>query len=125
MKQILETLLLLETLASQKDSAITGGHGVDELRKKIPVQVLQHCDRLRVRGKKGVVYVRNGVCSQCHMQVAVGLLASLRRVDNLYRCANCGSYLCLAAEPAPLELPPRSAHPGRRGRPPKAQAHVA
>jgi hypothetical protein len=59
------------------------------------------------------------------MQVAVGLLAALRRQDNVYRCENCGSYLYLMDEVAPLEMPPRAIKPGRRGRPRKIAAHAA
>lgn len=125
MKQILENLLLLENLELRKEPMPAGSPGPEELRKTIPAQVLQHTDRLRERGKKGVAHVRNGVCGQCHMQVAVGLLNSLRRQDNLYRCANCGSYLYYVEEPVALEMPPRSVKPGRRGRPPKARVHVA
>jgi hypothetical protein len=73
-----------------------------------------------------VAFVRHGVCSHCHMRVAVGLLASLHRQDDVSRCENCGAYLCLVQEPPPaLEMPPRATKPGRRGRPPKIAAHVA
>ncbi|MFO1497727.1 MAG: hypothetical protein U1G07_04925 [Verrucomicrobiota bacterium] len=126
MKQILENLLHLEKLDVCHESGANGTPGVEELRKKIPPQVLQHADRLHERGKRRVAFVRNGVCAQCHMKVAVGLLASLRRQDNLYRCENCGCYLYLMEEPAPMEMPPRSVKPGRRGRPPKVRpAHAA
>jgi hypothetical protein len=56
------------------------------------------------------------------MQVAVGLLAMLRRQDTIQQCANCGSYLHFMDEkPEPMVMPrPRSVQPGRRGRPRKA-----
>jgi hypothetical protein len=125
MKQILDSLLRIQNLELGLASA--GNDGPEELRKKIPAQLLQHYDRLRARGKKGVAFVRNGVCGQCHMQVAVGLLNLLRRGDNLYRCENCGSYLYQVEEiaAAPLEMPPRATKPGRRGRPRKEPTHVA
>jgi len=123
---LLESLLQLQKLevGTVQPSA---GAGPEELRKRIPAQILQHYDRLRSRGKKGIASVRNGVCSQCHMQVAVGLQAMLHRQDNLYRCENCGCYLHLVDEPPKpvLEMPPRTVKPGRRGRPPKVQAHAA
>lgn len=126
MKQILDNLLLLQNLELGIERVTAGALKPDELRKRIPAQILQHYDRLRARGKKGVALVRHGVCSQCHMQVAVGLLAMLLRQDNLYRCENCGAYLQQVEEQAaPLEMPPRSVRPARRGRPPKASAHVA
>jgi hypothetical protein len=126
MKQLLDNLLLLQNLELGLERVAAGGLGSEDLRKKIPSQVLQHYDRLRARGKKGVALVRHGVCAQCHMQVAVGLLASLRRQDNLYRCENCGSYLYQVDEVAtPLEMPPRAVQPGRRGRPRKLTSHAA
>jgi hypothetical protein len=125
MKQMLESLLLLQNLESGSGRVQSGEVSVEELRKKIPGQVLQHFDRLRARGKKGIAFVRHGVCGQCHMQVAVGLLASLHRQDNVYRCENCGSYLYVVEEAAPMEMPPRSIKPGRRGRPRKITTHVA
>jgi hypothetical protein len=125
MKEMLDCLLRIQHLELGIERASTGA-GAPELRKKLPAQVLQHYDRLRARGKKGIAYVRRGVCGQCHMQVAVGLQALLRRQDNLYRCENCGCYLNPVEEPAPvLEMPPRAIKPARRGRPPKIQAHAA
>jgi hypothetical protein len=120
MKLILDNLLLLQKLELQGKRASGDEVGPEEVRKKLPPQVLEHYDRLRQRGKKGVAFVTNGVCGQCHMRVAVGLLAALRRQDNLYRCENCGSYLQLM-EPAPLAMPPRVTKPRRRGRPPKTE----
>ena len=126
MKQILDNLLAIQTMELSKERLSPSGTPREELRKTIPVQLLEHFDRLRSRGKKGVAFVRNGVCGQCHMQVAVGLLALLRRQDSAHRCANCGAYLYyLAEEPAPLQLPPRSVKPVRRGRPKKIITHVA
>ena len=122
MKQILDALFALQNLEL---AGPTDKVGSEEARKKIPAHVLQQYDRLRARGKKGAADVRRGVCGQCHMQVAVGLLASLRREDNLYRCQNCGAYLRLMEEPPVLEMPPRRVQPGRRGRPRKVDAHVA
>jgi C4-type zinc ribbon domain len=125
MKQMLDSLLQLQNLDLGIERVPPGGAGPEELRKKIPAQVLQHYDRLRARGKKGIAYVRHGVCGQCHMQVAVGLQAMLRRQDNVYRCENCGCYLYLMEEAPVLEMPPRNVKPGRRGRPPKVHAHAA
>jgi hypothetical protein len=123
MKQILDNLLHLQELELKADGASTGQ---EALRKQIQPAFLEHYDRLRSRGKKGVALVRRGVCGQCHMQVAVGLLNSLHRQDNLYRCASCGAYLYLVEEaPVVMEMPPRSTKPGRRGRPPKVAAPVA
>lgn len=126
MKQVLESLLQLQALELGDKLRSASTSKTEEIKKTIPIQVLQHYERLRARGKKGVAFVRHGVCGQCHMQVAVGLLAMLRRQDNVYRCENCGAYLCLAEEPAPaLEMPPRAIKPARRGRPPKLSSNAA
>jgi predicted nucleic acid-binding Zn-ribbon protein len=126
MTQVLETLLQLQAHELGGHSQSATGATTDELRKKLPSHILQQYDRLRERGKKGVALVRHGVCGQCHMQVALGLLALLHRQDDIHRCENCGAYLCLTEEPAPvLEMPPRATKPGRRGRPRKLQAHAA
>jgi predicted nucleic acid-binding Zn-ribbon protein len=125
MMRILENLLQLQALELSKARTSPTGMGREELRNTIPPPMLEQYDRLRARDRKGVAFVRHGVCGQCHMQVAVGLQALLRRQDNAYRCENCGSYLYLKDEAEPLEMPPRSTKPARRGRPPKATAHVA
>jgi predicted nucleic acid-binding Zn-ribbon protein len=98
MNQIIENLFELQTLEESGDA------NVDRLRKRIPNEVLYHYDRLRLRGRHGVAIVRRGVCGQCHMQVAIGLLASLRRMDNIHCCQNCGAYLSVVEE-TPVETP--------------------
>jgi hypothetical protein len=126
MKQVLDNLLRIQDLelGTQSRSAKAG---IEEARKLVAPEILQHFDKLRARDKKGIAYVRRGVCGQCHMQVAVGLLAQLHHQDTLQRCENCGAYLYLVEEqPAPvMEMPPRATQPGRRGRPRKTPAHVA
>jgi hypothetical protein len=123
MKQILDNLLRLQNLELGTERVSMGS--AEEVRKNIPVHLLGQYDRLRARGKKGVAMVRNGVCSQCHMALAVGLLASLHRDDSVYRCATCGAYLYLVSEPPVLEIAPRINKPARRGRPRKDAAHAA
>ena len=129
MKEILDSLFRLQNVELGTEKAVPGS-GKEELRQKVPGQILEQYDRLRGRGKKGIAFCRNGVCGQCHMQLAVGVFALLKRQDNLVRCQNCGAYLKIVEE-APvivpvLEMPPRATKPGRRGRPPKAAAaHAA
>ena len=65
MKQILDNLLTLQNMELSKQRVSPSGTPREELRQTIPVQVLEHYDRLRSRGKKGVAFVRNGVCGQC------------------------------------------------------------
>ena len=72
----------------------------DELRAKIPPQVLGHYDRLVVRGKKGVAVVRNQVCTGCHMKLPIGTINTLMQNQDIQLCDTCGRYLYL---PDPAE----------------------
>jgi predicted nucleic acid-binding Zn-ribbon protein len=80
---------------------------MEAIRKTIPSVVLAHYDRLLAHGKKGVAIVRNGVCTECHLSVAIGALADLAREGGVQVCGNCGRYLFLpASQPAvPVSLP--------------------
>ena len=80
MNQMIENLIGLQALEVSDEKGPSGPGRIKEMRQRIPVPVLLHYDRLRARGKKGVVLVQNGVCRQCHIQVATGLLASLQRI---------------------------------------------
>jgi len=83
---------------------------VEELRKAVPPQIQGHFDRLLERGKRGVALVRHGVCSECHMRVAIGVLATLTHGDDIQLCGTCGRYLCLP-EGEPIASPPPAPAP--------------
>jgi predicted nucleic acid-binding Zn-ribbon protein len=78
-----------------------------ELRDKIPLEVLGHFNRMIERGQKGVALVRHGVCSECHLRVSSGTVASLVQPKDIYICDNCGRYLLLPLE----EIAPPAAAP--------------
>jgi predicted nucleic acid-binding Zn-ribbon protein len=81
---------------------------IESLRANLPIGILVAHDRFRAAGKKSVVEVRQGVCAGCHLGLAIGNLAALRRGE-LMRCGNCGRYLYLVEEePAEAEAPARS-----------------
>jgi predicted nucleic acid-binding Zn-ribbon protein len=63
----------------------------------LPSLLLQH-NRMRERGKRSVAAVSHGVCSACHMSLAIGNVNCLMRGDELRRCGNCGRYVYLAEE---------------------------
>jgi predicted nucleic acid-binding Zn-ribbon protein len=71
---------------------------IKKLRQLIPLPILGHYDRLRVRGKSGVALVRSGVCSGCHMKLAVGVNADLLRGDDIRLCDSCGRYLMVSPD---------------------------
>ncbi len=83
------------------------------LRASIPDGVLSVYDRARARGRKGIVIVRNHVCSNCRMQVPIAVTASLK-AGMMEVCGNCGLYLCL---PEPEEQPVAVATPTAKTKP--------
>ena len=99
MRKMMRDLLLLQNIESH--GAIGSAEGAKELellRTKVPGSILEIFDRWLGRGKKAVAVVRGGVCSECHLKVAIGVLAQLAAGDQLARCGNCGRLLYLPVE---------------------------
>ncbi len=131
MRQIMETLLALQTLQWQaKALSLENEAEILALRGKVPGPILGHFDRLIARRKKGVAMVRNGVCSECHLRISSGTLASLAYTSEVHICDNCGRYfylpedepLGLTDSPPAIKVPVKP--PARRTRQ-KADLHVA
>jgi predicted nucleic acid-binding Zn-ribbon protein len=116
MKNIMENLFALQTLQLQSAPSQRKSQGeMESLRKTIPSLVLTHYDRMLARDKKGVALVRNGVCSECHIGVAIGALAGLAQEGDIRVCGNCGRYLFLpAAVPAVAVVLPLPVKTARR-----------
>jgi len=113
----MQNLLKLQNLefseARDKDTAAM----VAELRGKIPPQILGHYDRLRVRGKKGLVPVNHQVCSGCHMRLPLAVIMTLKHDEDIQLCDTCGRYLYLPSEgEKPPETKPPDAKPVRSPR---------
>jgi len=126
MKNIMESLFALQTLQLQSGPGQRTRDGAMEtIRKTIPSVVLTHYDRLLAHGKKGVAIVRNGVCTECHLRVAIGALADLAHANDIQVCGNCGRYLFLPPnEPVvPVALRPMI-KTARRPRETHAHAHA-
>ena len=139
MKDFMSHLLNLQKLNFGGGSAGDSEEAVAKLRKKIPLPILEHYDRLVARGKQGVAAVRHQVCEGCHMRVPLGSILTLMRDDDIQMCDTCGRYLYLpddakaelishsdSAKAAPI--PPRATRPatGRpRRRTPRVAAPVA
>jgi len=94
----MQNLLHLQTLefGQKKDSTITAT--IAELRGIIPPQILEHYDRLRARGKKGLAAVQNQVCTGCHMSVPIGAIMTIKHGQDIQLCESCGRYLYLPVE---------------------------
>lgn len=104
MKKIVETLFTLQRAQSQSRGADENAAELQLLRTQIPNQVLLRFDRFLMRGKKGVAIVRNGVCSECHIKVAIGVFNALILGADIQACGSCGRYLYLPQEAiGPLE----------------------
>ena len=123
---------LLETLVKLQDLELSGeeGRGADsrkvELRGKIPPQILAHYDRLMARGKKGIIAVRNQICTGCHMQVPLGVVMTLMSGTDIQLCDNCGRYLYLPeADGAQASVPAPEAKPAPKPRRKRATAKAS
>jgi len=122
----MENLFALQTLQLQSGPGQRNRDAAMEaIRKTIPGVVLTHYDRLLAHGKKGVAIVRHGVCTECHLRVAIGALADLAHESDIQVCGNCGRYLFLPANepvvPATLRPPVKTA---RHKKESLAQAHA-
>jgi len=130
MNTVIDQLFALQQVELQKSSKLPATEtSIKELRALIPDPVLGHYDRLLARGKKGVALVRNGVCSECHMRVAIGVLATLMRREDIQLCGSCGRYLYLPAEPespaAPAATETKETKPApKRRKAKKTEAHA-
>lgn len=71
---------------------------INTLRKHLPESMLGNFDRWIKRQKKAVATVRDGVCRECHIRIAVGVLADLAMGDKIEHCGNCGRILYLPSD---------------------------
>jgi predicted nucleic acid-binding Zn-ribbon protein len=97
MKSLIESLAALQELQLKGAKAASGAGGEREklLRTEIPESFLQIFDRFTQRNRKAVSTVRHGVCSECHIQIAVGTLGTLAFGHGVQQCGNCGRFLFL------------------------------
>jgi predicted nucleic acid-binding Zn-ribbon protein len=95
MNELLKNLVKLQELELEESPDKKTKALIEELRGKIPAQILGHYDRLRAQGKKGIAAVRNRVCTACHMTVPVGTVATIMHGLDIQLCGSCGRYLYL------------------------------
>jgi predicted nucleic acid-binding Zn-ribbon protein len=122
MKELMRNLFELQTLEFHETVQPDTETRRTALRAKIPPPILDHYDRLRARGKKGVATLNHRTCSGCHMRVPVGVVMNLRHGADVELCDNCGRYLYLREDAVtPGEAAPKiiAAPEGR-----KTLAHV-
>jgi hypothetical protein len=85
---------LKETGPRSKDRP-TLEKSVEKQRKKIPVPILSHHDRIKAKGRRSVAPVQDWICRACFISVPVGSRQQLSHADDLFICENCGAYLYL------------------------------
>jgi hypothetical protein len=126
MNELLQNLILLQSIEFGEIKDKNAEKAMAELRSKIPAQILGHYDRLVVRGKKGVAIVRDQVCTGCHMRLPIGVITTLMHGQDIQLCDTCGRYLYLpdATKTAALK-PVASPKPEKRKRKPKSSLRPA
>jgi predicted nucleic acid-binding Zn-ribbon protein len=103
MKEIMRTLLEIQSLDMKQTQSAAATEALTVLRRKIPEGILQRYDRLRTRGKTGIAPVHHETCSACHMHVRLATILTLKHGDTPQSCDSCGRYLYLSEEPEKLE----------------------
>lgn len=71
---------------------------INKLRKEIPEMILEHYDRLRQAGRKGVASAEGLICRSCSIKLPSGQRRALTMADDLVLCENCAVYLYLEPE---------------------------
>ena len=125
MKELLQNLVKLQTLEFSAVKDRKAKASIEELRGRIPSQILGHYDRLVVRGKKGIVPVQNSVCTGCHMRLPIGVITTLMHAQDIQLCDSCGRYLYLPEADGKTEPPATVAavKPVKKARKRKAALH--
>jgi len=125
MKDVMERLLALQSLQLQSSHLSADvAQQILALRKTLPESLLTPFDRWMARRRKAVAVVGNGVCGECHIQLAGGILAALTFSDEIQRCGHCGRFLYLP-EDEPVYPPPAAARAKPAPRHKKATTHVS
>ena len=119
MNDLLKDLFVLQELelngTSQRHGTSEEARQIKSLRKNVPETLLDLFDRWIDRGKKPVAIVRHGVCCECHLKVASGVLGSLAHHAEIEHCGNCGRMLCFVQDEsctASTSVP--ASHAGKR-----------
>lgn len=113
MDQLIENLTALqEILLKASRTSPAKQVEAEKLRAGIPAGVLEKFDRWVGRGKKAVSEVRHNVCSECHMQLPLGVMVSLAKAEAIQTCNHCGRFLRAAKAELPVAVLAKTT-PGR------------
>jgi len=114
-KELFQNLLRLQELEFSQARDGSAEAAISGLRRKIPLPILEHYDRLTARGKTGMAAVRHQVCAGCHMRIPIGAVIQLMHADDIQMCDTCGRYLYIPDDarheppPVPAEAAPAPA----------------
>lgn len=103
MKNVIDCLMAIQEV--QWKTAKTTSNRAEQLvalRTQVPEFLLRTFDSFVARQKKPVAIVRNGVCSECHLQIAMGILGALAFGQGVQQCGNCGRFLYLPEDESVL-----------------------
>jgi hypothetical protein len=122
--RIVEALLALQKIEAQKPLTPEQETESRALRANVPEGILEKFNQLVGRGKKAVAVVRGGVCSECHLQLSSGTLASLAYTTEIHYCDHCGRFLYLPQD-EPLGLASAASPPSTTKSPARNRAKRA
>ena len=120
MRKIMEHLLEIQN--QQLSGEWLSASVLDDMAKhraQVPPPVFAHFERLLARGKNGVATVLDGVCTECHLRISRGKLASLVADQDICLCDNCGRYLYLPVSEHPAARAGLHSSPFPRGMTPQ------
>jgi predicted nucleic acid-binding Zn-ribbon protein len=99
----LQTLLRLGAAATAEQR-----EQLEALRSQIPAPMVSHVARQIAAGRRGIAYVRNGVCGECHLWLPHAMVYVLARTNEVLVCESCGTFVTPASESRvtpPVALP--------------------
>jgi predicted nucleic acid-binding Zn-ribbon protein len=72
---------------------LTRERDVARLRRIIPEPYLEHYQQRRLRKKRGITAVVEGICRSCFLRLPSGTLQQLRSEQELLACPKCGAFI--------------------------------
>ncbi len=117
MNNLTENLMALQNLHSNSTGAVPNlEQRLESLRAQIPGSLLNTFDSFAARDKKAVSIVHRGICSECHISIAVGILGSLAFGQGVQQCGNCGRFLYLPENEPVFAVEPSAKNKARRSK---------